>query len=87
MKNTVIILLSALFLASCESTQKKDYILLTGTISDAGGKEFRLSKRNSGGHRHSITLAEDGSFFSDTITTEQDVTILVLVVEILQNFI
>ncbi|MDO5970257.1 TlpA disulfide reductase family protein [Flavivirga aquimarina] len=69
MKNTIIVLLSALFLVSCQSTPKKDYILLSGTISGASEKEFRLYKRKSGADLTIVKLAEDGTFSSDTITT------------------
>ncbi|GAA3643837.1 hypothetical protein GCM10022397_30920 [Flavivirga jejuensis] len=59
-----------LFLASCESPPSKDYILLTGTISKALKKEYELIKIDSETDlRTIITLAEDGSFSSDTITT------------------
>lgn len=70
MKNTVLILLSTLYLVSCQSPTKKDYILLTGTISEATEKKFRLIKANSGGAGlQNIIIAEDGFFSTDTITT------------------
>ena len=67
MKKILIILLSSLFLASCQSPPLKDYILLTGTISDASNKEFRLVKRTNGSGVIPVELAEDGSFICDTI--------------------
>ena len=68
MRKIVIILLSTMFLTSCNTKKsKKDYILFSGTISDATKKEFRLVKRSGGGKRINIKLEDDGSFISDTI--------------------
>ncbi|GAA3643891.1 TlpA family protein disulfide reductase [Flavivirga jejuensis] len=66
MKNTVIILLSTLFLGSCQSNSPKDYILFSGTISDAPLKEFRLVHKDGKG-RFTVKTTADGSFFCDTI--------------------
>jgi len=68
MKNFVFLLLAMLLFASCETTPSKEYILFSGTISDAKSNEFTLTKYYSGLSPHEITLAEDGSF-TDTITT------------------
>ncbi|WP_434035691.1 TlpA family protein disulfide reductase [Formosa sp. 4Alg 33] len=66
MKKIVIILLSTLFLTSCEEKKEtKDYILLSGTISNPPSKEFRLGGK---GGSTTIEIAEDGTFL-DTIKT------------------
>jgi len=57
-----------LFLASCKKNTTKNYIIFSGSISDAATKNFRLIKRNSGTGILNITLADDGSFL-DTLTT------------------
>ncbi|UMB52422.1 TlpA family protein disulfide reductase [Lutibacter sp. A64] len=68
MKKIFIILFSMLFLASCIKNPTKNYIVFSGTISDAPTKNFRLVKKNSGTGTLNIKLAEDGSFL-DTLTT------------------
>jgi len=68
MRKIVIILLSTMFLTSCNTKKsKKDYILFSGKISDARSNEFTMDKRYSGAATRIIPLAKDGSF-SDTIT-------------------
>ncbi|MHA7944630.1 TlpA family protein disulfide reductase [Formosa sp. 3Alg 14/1] len=64
MNRILILLLSMLSLASCKTTPSKDYILLTGTISNTTSEKFRLSGQ---GLRMPIALAEDGSFTCDTM--------------------
>ncbi|MCK0130813.1 TlpA family protein disulfide reductase [Flavobacteriaceae bacterium F08102] len=65
MKKFILILLSMLLLTSCKAKLPKNYILLSGNISNPPSKEFRLGGR---GGSITITLAEDGSFL-DTITS------------------
>ncbi|MEP5338128.1 MAG: TlpA disulfide reductase family protein [Algibacter sp.] len=69
MKNIIILLCASLFLFGCNENPKKNYILLSGVITDATSKDFKLQKRyNDANSEISIKLTDDGSFISDTIT-------------------
>ncbi|UMB52421.1 TlpA family protein disulfide reductase [Lutibacter sp. A64] len=66
MKKIICVLSFVLTIISCKEEAPKNYILLSGTISDAPLKEFRLSHKDAKG-RFTIKTAEDGSFVFDTI--------------------
>ena len=68
MKKIVLIIISVLVLKAGKANLSKDYILLTGTISNASGEKFELVHKDVKG-RFSIKVAKDGSFISDTITS------------------
>lgn len=66
MKKIICVLSFVLTIISCKEEAPKDYILLTGTISDAPSKKFKLSHQDAKG-RYTVETAEDGSFICDTI--------------------
>lgn len=68
MKKVVLIIISVLVLTSGKANSSKDYILLTGTISNASGEKFDLVNKDGKG-RFAVKIAKDGSFICDTITS------------------
>ncbi|MEP3837703.1 MAG: TlpA disulfide reductase family protein [Algibacter sp.] len=69
MKKIIILLCTAVCIFGCNESPKKDYILLSGTITDATSKDYRLVKRFSDQDSPlSIKIADAGTFVSDTIT-------------------
>lgn len=68
MNKLIIIIISALVLTSGKANSYKDYILLTGTISNSSAENFVLVNKDGKG-RFSVNIAKDGSFICDTITS------------------
>lgn len=68
MKKVVLIIISLLILTAGKANANKDYILLTGTISNASEEKFQLVHKDGKG-KFSITIEKDGSFICDTITS------------------
>ncbi|UMB62018.1 TlpA family protein disulfide reductase [Lutibacter sp. A80] len=66
MKKIICVLSLVLAIISCKEETDKNYILLSGTITDAPLTEFKLYHKDARG-RFTIKTAEDGSFICDTI--------------------
>ncbi|MCK0130819.1 TlpA family protein disulfide reductase [Flavobacteriaceae bacterium F08102] len=68
MKKISIVLLFILYIGTCKANTNNDYILFSGTITEARSNEFTITKKYSNTGPQVIKLAEDGSF-KDTLTT------------------
>lgn len=68
MNKLVIVLISALILTAGKTDPPKDYIILSGTISNPTSEKFELIHKDGKG-RYTAKIEEDGSFTIDTITS------------------